>query len=105
MHRLTSDVTYHGRPLNPAAYAASLRLLQEFSRGPVQSLRATTLNQDEHEAWIALVSAGVVRARPTYRIASFRWDVYALTTYGEVYARQRLGLSAPEPASLDSRME
>ena len=88
MERLTPDATYRGRLLTPAEYAASLDLLAEFARGPVQALRATTLSQDETAAWIALIQAGVIRA-PAREGRAFQWDALTLTRYGKVYARQR----------------
>lgn len=90
--RPTWDATYGGRPLGPSAYAASLLLLAEFARGPVCALRIMNLTRDETEAWIALETAGVIRARPREPIGDFQWDVLDLTPYGKVYARQRVSV-------------
>lgn len=86
---LTPDATRNGVPLSPPAYAASLRLLAEFARGPVSALRATTLDWHESDAWVALQQCGIVREMWRHGLGDFRWIDLVLTRYGRVYAEQR----------------
>lgn len=82
---LTSDITINGLMPTKREYDAHLRLLRELQAGSVSAWRATTLNDEECAAWIALHRHGIVET-----ISHGTWNGVALTAYGRVYASQRL---------------
>jgi hypothetical protein len=90
MSRLTWDATYNGLPLSRLAYEAHMEMLEEIATSDGYQRLADYASLDEHQAWVAIQQAGLVRNKVAPASdGSFRWAVWVLTELGWLYLKQR----------------